>query len=58
MPVSSRYLHCVSAYPTPADEAQLRVIPTLADRLGVTAGYSDHVAGIDAALPPSRWARA
>ena len=43
-------LHCVSAYPTPADEAQLRVIPTLVDRLGVTAGYSDHVAGIDAAV--------
>jgi sialic acid synthase SpsE len=43
-------LHCVSAYPTPPHEAQLRAIPVLADRLEVTVGYSDHVAGIDAAV--------
>jgi sialic acid synthase SpsE len=42
-------LHCVSAYPAPAHEAQLRAIPALADRLDATPGYSDHVAGIDAA---------
>lgn len=43
-------LHCVSAYPTPAHEAQLRAIPALADRLDATVGYSDHVTGIDAAV--------
>ena len=41
-------LHCVSAYPTPVEEANLRVIPTLA-LLGVTPGYSDHTLGIAAA---------
>lgn len=42
-------LHCVSAYPTPLEDVQLRAIPFLADRLGVTVGYSDHTTGIDAA---------
>lgn len=42
-------LHCVSAYPTPAHEAQLRTIETLAASLDATIGYSDHVLGIDAA---------
>jgi N,N'-diacetyllegionaminate synthase len=41
-------LHCVSAYPTPVAEANLRAIPALAT-LGVTAGYSDHTLGITAA---------
>jgi sialic acid synthase SpsE len=41
-------LHCVSAYPTPPAEANLRVIAALAG-LGVTAGYSDHTLGITAA---------
>jgi sialic acid synthase SpsE len=41
-------LHCVSAYPTPVDEANLRVISALA-ALGVTPGYSDHTLGIAAA---------
>lgn len=43
-------LHCVSAYPTPAAEVQLRTIVTLAERLDATIGYSDHVLGIDAAV--------
>jgi sialic acid synthase SpsE len=43
-------LHCVSAYPTPPDQAQLRSIVTLADALDVTIGYSDHVLGIEAAV--------
>jgi sialic acid synthase SpsE len=41
-------LHCVAAYPTPFEEANLRAIPALA-ALGVTAGYSDHTLGIMAA---------
>lgn len=41
-------LHCVSGYPTPANEANLRAISTLA-ALGVGIGYSDHTLGIGAA---------
>ena len=41
-------LHCVSAYPTPVEEANLRAIPALAT-LGVTVGYSDHTMGVSAA---------
>jgi pseudaminic acid synthase len=35
-------LHCVSAYPTPPEEANLSTIPDLARRLGVSTGLSDH----------------
>jgi N-acetylneuraminate synthase/N,N'-diacetyllegionaminate synthase len=42
-------LHCVSAYPTPAEDANLLAIPALAEALGVTVGYSDHTLGIAAA---------
>jgi sialic acid synthase SpsE len=35
-------LHCVSSYPTPIQEAQLRCIGTLAAAFGVPVGYSDH----------------
>lgn len=41
-------LHCVSAYPAPANEANLRAIPALA-ALGETVGYSDHTIGVAAA---------
>jgi len=43
-------LHCVSAYPAPIGEANLRAIPALAMELGVTVGYSDHVDGIEASV--------
>lgn len=42
-------LHCVSAYPAPPEQAQLRAIATLAASLDATVGYSDHVLGIEAA---------
>jgi len=42
-------MHCVSAYPTPAAQANLKAIPTLAS-LGHLVGYSDHTLGIDACL--------
>lgn len=42
-------LHCVSAYPTPPEQANLGAIATLARELRVTVGYSDHAEGIEAA---------
>lgn len=35
-------LHCVSAYPTPDDQANLCWIAELSSRFGVPIGYSDH----------------
>jgi pseudaminic acid synthase len=35
-------LHCISAYPTPAADANLRMIPHLANTFNVPIGLSDH----------------
>lgn len=43
-------LHCVSAYPAPIDEANLRVIPALALQHGVPVGWSDHTLGNTSAV--------
>jgi N-acetylneuraminate synthase len=43
-------LHCTTAYPAPAAEANLRAIATLRDRLRIPVGYSDHTAGDEIAL--------
>ncbi len=43
-------LHCVSAYPTPPEEANLAAIPRLITEFGGTVGYSDHTLGIEAAV--------
>lgn len=39
-------LKTTSAYPAPAEEANLRTIPHLAEAFGVVAGLSDHTLGI------------
>jgi sialic acid synthase SpsE len=44
------FLHCVSSYPAPPEEVNLRVIPKLREELGCPIGYSDHTLGIEAAL--------
>lgn len=42
--------HCVSSYPAPLEQCNLRAIPELARRLGVPVGWSDHTTGIESAL--------
>lgn len=43
-------LHCVSAYPTPASEANLQMIGLLAEKFGAVVGLSDHTMGIGVAV--------
>ena len=43
-------LHCVSSYPTPDDEQNLRAVATLAREYMLPTGLSDHGMGADAAL--------
>jgi N,N'-diacetyllegionaminate synthase len=38
-------LQCTSAYPTPAEAVNLRVITTLADSFDLPVGFSDHTTG-------------
>lgn len=43
-------LHCTSAYPAPVEQANLRMIPVLAERFGVLSGLSDHTLGTSVAI--------
>ena len=38
-------LHCISSYPTPAEQSNLQTIPDLAERFGMITGLSDHTMG-------------
>lgn len=41
-------LHCLSAYPAPEEQTNLRAIGTLAAAFGCPVGYSDHTLGLTA----------
>ncbi|WHZ25197.1 MAG: hypothetical protein OJF47_004309 [Nitrospira sp.] len=43
-------MHCVAAYPTPIEQANVLSVPFLKQRYGLTTGYSNHVIGSEAVL--------
>jgi len=43
-------LKCTSAYPAPLKDANLRMIPNMAETFGVVSGFSDHTIGITAPI--------
>jgi N,N'-diacetyllegionaminate synthase len=43
-------LHCVTEYPAPFGQINLRVMQTLARAFGLPVGYSDHTPGIEVAV--------
>ena len=44
------FLKCTSAYPAPLEEANLTMIPNLAQTFGVLSGFSDHTLGSTAPI--------
>lgn len=43
-------LHCISSYPAPTDQSNLRTIPHLGQAFGTIAGLSDHTHGSSVAV--------
>jgi pseudaminic acid synthase len=43
-------LQCTSAYPAPLEDANLKMIPNLAETFGVMSGFSDHTLGLSAPI--------
>jgi N-acetylneuraminate synthase len=43
-------LHCVSSYPAPHSQANLRAMATMRQAFGVPVGFSDHTQGIETAV--------
>jgi len=48
--VSVALLHCVSAYPAPVGDVNLRAMDTLRERFGCPVGLSDHTLGLEVAF--------
>jgi N,N'-diacetyllegionaminate synthase len=43
-------LHCVTEYPAPSSEANLRAMASMRERYHVPVGYSDHTTGLEVAV--------
>lgn len=43
-------LHCVSSYPAPLEQSNLRAIPAMQADFGVPVGWSDHTVGVTSAV--------
>jgi N-acetylneuraminate synthase len=43
-------LHCISSYPAPVEQSNLRTIPDMAERFSVVTGLSDHTMGTTVAV--------
>jgi pseudaminic acid synthase len=43
-------LHCISSYPAPIEQSNIRQIPNLAERFNVITGLSDHTLGTTVAV--------
>lgn len=43
-------LHCISGYPAPVDQSNLRTVPDLAQRYNIIPGLSDHTMGTTTSL--------
>lgn len=43
-------LHCVSGYPAPAEDYNLRTVPDMIERFGLVTGLSDHTLDITTAI--------
>jgi pseudaminic acid synthase len=43
-------LHCVSSYPAPIEDANVKTVPHLAEAFGVVGGLSDHMPGTAASV--------
>jgi len=43
-------LHCVSAYPAPPEDVNLRAMHTLEEAFGLPVGFSDHTLGVEIAV--------
>ena len=50
-------LHCVTEYPAPYAEVNLRAMQTLKSAFGLPVGYSDHTLGIEIPVAASPWAQ-
>jgi N-acetylneuraminate synthase len=43
-------LHCISSYPAPVDQSNLKTIPDITEKWNVIAGLSDHTLGTSVAI--------